>query len=346
MQAKTFLWFTLLINLLSVTLVMAAPAPSSEEILSLIGVPQQKISELKHGEVITYDIPESTGKELATSVAIYLPVPIESVVEYFKNGDLLAIDPDIITHGAVSKNASENDFKGFAFSEKQSDEVTDLLNARAGDHFNLSNQEISDFVSTKNVLSNKDKKGLSEAVSEKYREMLLKRFQAYQMKGLAGIITYSRGTGVSDPGSELQLAVENNKVLAQYFPELLHGWIKYPTGLPKDIKEDFYWINRKVENRPTAILGHRIFQETKAGAIIVARQFYVGHSYNSSQLTVGALPYQAGTLVFYGQRTSTDGVTGMASGLKRKIGTEQMKKQMVDRLKSLKNIVRTISKPH
>ncbi len=318
--------------------------PSSEDVLSLVGIPQQQIGKLDKGEIITHDIPEATGKELAMSIAIYLPVPVAEILEYMKNGDLLAIDPDITAHGEIAKKANVVDLKGFVFSEKQSDEAVDLLNVAAGDHFNLSNQEIASFASIKDSLSNADKKTLSEIVSQKYREILLQRCQSYQINGLAGITPYSRENGVVDPASELRIAAENNKVLIQFFPELFRGWINYPSGLPNRIEEHFDWINREIENRPTAILGHRILLATNAGALIIAREFYVGHSYNSSHLIAGALPYHDGSLVFYGQLTSTDQVTGMASGLRHNIGREQMKEQMVLRLKQLSKTVQNASK--
>lgn len=48
--------------------------------------------------------------------------------------------------------------------------------------------------------------------------------------------------------------------------------------------------------------------------------------------------------MFYGQLTSTDQVTGMASGLRHNIGREQMKEQMILRLKQLSKTVQKASK--
>lgn len=71
------------------------------------------------------------------------------------------------------------------------------------------------------------------------------------------------------------------------------------------------------------------------GGIIVSRQFYVGHSYNSSHVVAGGMPYKEGTLVFYSTRSSTDQVAGMGSSLKHSKGREQMKKEMIKRLQRL-----------
>ncbi len=327
-------WFFLL-SLTYISAAMAATAPSLEEVLNLLGIPRQQIDKLNHGEIIFHDIPEATGKELAMSIAIFFPVPFERTVDYIKNGDLLSVDPAITAYQEISPNADVIAFKRFGFTDSQTDEALDLLNAEAGDRFNLSSQEISSFAAIKNAIADTDKINVVEVISQKYREILLQRYQTYRAQGLAGIAAYSRDNGVADPATELRIAAENNKVLAQLFPQIFHGWLNYPEALPNGIEERFYWMNRQVENRPTAILGHHFLLITKTGALMLARQFYVGHSYNSSHLTVGALPFRDGTLVFYGERTSTDQVTGLASGLRHNIGREQMKEQMVKRLKSL-----------
>jgi hypothetical protein len=89
---------------------------------------------------------------------------------------------------------------------------------------------------------------------------------------------------------------------------------------------------------------------TKIGGIILSRQFYVGHTYNSSNVVAGGLPYKEGTLVFYSTRLSTDQVTGFGSDLKHTVGRDQMKDEMIARLKQIyKDLkitnVKTVSTP-
>jgi hypothetical protein len=59
------------------------------------------------------------------------------------------------------------------------------------------------------------------------------------------------------------------------------------------------------------------------------REFYVGHSYNSLHIVVGALPGKEGTVIFYMNRTSTDQVAGFGGGLKRKIGSGMLRDEVV-----------------
>ncbi len=326
-----------LISLLFFSITMADAKPSSSEILALAGVSEHKIGQLDQGQIITHDIQETTEKELAMSVAIYLAVPLEKVVDYMRNVELFAIDADVTAYGVIPKNANSNDFNGFAFSSKQMDEAIDLLNTGKNDRFNLSNQEISSISALQTSVANADEKNLANGVMHKYREILQQRWQAYRNSGLRGIADYSRDDGTASPATELYISVENCKVLTRYFPELFESWINYPASLPSGVEEHFYWINRLVENRPTAIMAHSVLQMTNSGALIIARQFYVGHSYNSSHMCVGMLPYRDGTLVYYIESSSTDQVTGIASGLRHAIAREQLKNQMIKHMDKLKN---------
>jgi hypothetical protein len=277
------------------------------------------------------------------STAIYLEAPLNKVVDYMRNIEMFAIDSDVTAYGLIPKNANSNDFKGFAFSAKQMDEVIELLNTEKGDRFNLSSQEISSFSALHNALTNADNDTLIKSVSQKYRDILLQRWQAYRDSGLKGIADYSRDDGVVSPAPELYSSVENCKALTHFFPELFHSWISYPVLLPPGVEESFYWINRMVENRPTAILAHSILQITNSGALIVGRQFYVGHSFSSSNMCVGMLSYRDGTLVYYVESSSTDQVAGIASGLRHAIAREQLKDQMIKHLEKLAKNFETVS---
>ncbi|MGD0962054.1 MAG: hypothetical protein ABSB19_19770 [Methylomonas sp.] len=324
-----------LFGLLFFSLAAAAPAPSSREVLLSAGVSSHKISQLDQGEIITHGVKEGFDKELAMSVAIYLPAHPDKVMDYIKSVELFAIDSDVTAYGAIPKNANANDFKGFAFSPKQIDEVLDLLDTEESDRFNLSSHEISSFSALQNASEDTDNTILVKKVSQKYREILQQRWQAYRNSGLKGIADYSRADGVASPSAELNISAESCKVLTHFFPELSHGWNNYPAALPSGAEERFYWINRLVENRPTAILAHSVFQVTNFGSLILGRQFYVGHSYNSNHMCAGVLPYRDGALVFYIESTSTDQVAGIANGLRHIIGREQLKYQMIKHLEKL-----------
>lgn len=320
--------------LLALPQAVPAGLPTSTELLAMVGIPQDKIARLDRGEVVSHDIGEYSERELAKIIAIYLPVSLEQVTGFLREVDLISIDPEVTAYSLIPRNASVDDFKGIAQSFR-GDEALDILESRAGEHFNLSSTEITSFGQLRNHLPVADTHRQIELAAQQYQKLLFQRWQSYRSKGLAGIAAYTREDGATSPAEELDDAARNCKLLSAFFPQLYDGWLNYPAGLPAGVEEHFYWLNRRVENRPTMVLGHRMFQTTGDGTLVVERQFYVGHSYNSTHQIVGALPYRTGTLVFYAERTSTDQVAGLASGLRHDIGRRQLQAEMTDRLKRL-----------
>lgn len=111
--------------------------------------------------------------------------------------------------------------------------------------------------------------------------------------------------------------------------------------MPSGAEEKFFWRNREVQSRPTAILVHRVMLNAGgAGAVILARQFYAGQAYNSNQLMISCLPYLDGSLVFYANRTFTDQVAGAGGSLKHSIGDEQERGEIVKLLKTLRKALK------
>lgn len=335
-RGKTSHWLLAAGCALALDLANAA-LPTGDEVLSRVGPPQEQLAELDQGKAISWKLPENSDKELAYSIAIYVPAPLDKVVATIKKGDFAGVDPTITAQGVIANPVTADSFKRFTLG---ADEAEELLKAEAGGKFNLSTEEIASLAALKDSLQSADKKAITQAVSQRYREILLQRYQAYRQNGLVGIAPYARDGGQADPATELRTAAEKGApILKTYSPEIYQAWLNYPQSVPADVAERFSWQNRTVEDRPTITLTHRLIQTSEAGALVLVRQFYVGHSYNASQLVAGCLPYRDGAIVFYGMRSSTDQVAGVGSGLKHSIGRDRMKAEMVKQLQRLRTIL-------
>ena len=313
--------------------VLAANMPDSQELIQQLGIKQQDLASLNQGEIVFINIAESGEKELAVGAAIYLPATPSKIFRFIKNKGLASIDTAVTAEGAIPRKATLATFKRFGF-KAGSDEAANFLAATPGSQFNLSTQEFHAIKSTSS--------SQPDAVSQAYRKILLQRWQAYRKKGLKGIATYDRGDGKEvNPGEELRIATLDSKVLARNFPELYKMWLNYPSRLPRGAEEKFFWRNREVQSRPSAILVHRVMLSAgDAGAVILARQFYAGQAYNSNQLMISCLPYLDGSLVFYANRTFTDQVAGAGGSLKHSIGDEQARGEIVKLLKNLRKALK------
>jgi len=325
--------------------VYAQEIPSPKQALQNFDISPAQMQLLERGEIVSYEVNETSKKELGIGLAMIIPVALPKVVDYIRQGNLTNTESDLIASGRLLANADISSFQQFGFSNKQIDEAKSFLNAIPGDAFNLSKQELETLKSSRIDLQDANSESLLNAANQKYREFLLRRFMAYQKNGLSGIAAYDRQRGSADPGAELRTDVINSKAWAQYFPELQQAWLNYPAEPLPNTSEQFLWLNRSVENRPTAILTHRLIATSENGGIVLSRQFYVGHSYNSSHVVTGGLPYKDGTLVFYSIRSSTDQVAGMGSSLKHSIGRAQMKKEMIERLQRINKDLKLKAEP-
>ncbi|WP_152555635.1 hypothetical protein [Methylomarinum vadi] len=320
-------------------LVPCAAMPTSDEVLKLIGLHSDQISKLNSGEPISHEISEESEKELATITTIYLEYPLHSVTEFIKNNYLSVMHDNVLAHGKIPDNASIGTFKAFYFQEAQTSEALALLNAESGDQFNLSSSEIKELSEIRKNQHDAKQQDLLFSISKVYQKILYNRWRQYKDHGIEGIAEYSRENENVKPGLELQGALKSCKVLSGLFSGLFNDLSNHPNRFSLGVEESYYWLNRALEDRPTAILGHRVFQETRQGAIVVDRQFYVSHSYNTTHHILGAVPYLNGTLIFHAVRTFTDQVLGVGSIIRHNLGRNYLKAELIHRLLKLKQSV-------
>lgn len=300
-----------------------AGQPMPEEVFGILGMTEENIRELAEGRPVAYVLDEGRADELSVGIARYLPLPSASVADRLKRDEPAILDVDVSARGELSVSAGVNQLGNFQLPKEEAEALIDVA---PGDEFNLSTPEIERFTSLKGVLH----KGVLVEVEHRYREMLFQRFEAYLHRGTYGLAVYAREAAIdSSPALELRQAASENKLLSHYQPDLHQAWLNYPSALPKGAEEKFLWINKTVEGRPAAILRHRVETDWGGGALVLTREFYTAHSYNSSQWLTGCLPWHNGTVVFQQVRTFTDQVAGVASEAKHLIGRELLKGKML-----------------
>jgi len=295
---------------------------------------------LLNGKILSTGMPEmeKLSNELAVSaVMLVVRRPMPEVIKAYMDGATFRLDPDIIDHKLIADDLNsgpkaEAAFKGIQYTSGESSEIQKLLKASAGTTFNLNLAEIKQF----RVIGQGDAKA-REKVSSVYRRALLERFRAYLGQGVDGIARYDRsGKEFSSPAKELTIASASMKHLEKHFPDLYAVLLGFPKKSRGKIKHEFYWIKQKIGKRPAFILSHRMGEIRGEYGIVAEQQFYVGHSYNSLQALIGAVPYKGGTVVFYTNRVFTEQVTGFGSGIKRMVGRGRIEEAVAAHFKKLR----------
>ncbi|MCX7096606.1 MAG: hypothetical protein NTV43_01735 [Methylococcales bacterium] len=304
-----------------------AKPPVVGEVLAVLGMDKGQIAELAQGQPITYGLSETSDDELAVGLVWYLPVPLETVTGQLRQAFPDPLDLDVTAHGLMTEQGGDAGLLVTTALNKEAAQT--LLDAAAGDDFNLSSHEIDSFKHLKQSLKQTPYRPIEEAVGEQYRELLWQRFKAYKRGGMKSIAPYARDNAPdSKPALELRQAAQATEVLARYFPALHKAWLDYPKALPAGAVEVFPWLEKNVEGRSAAILRHRVDMDWDGGVLVLTRELYASHSFNASQWITGCLPYLGGTVIFQQVRSYTDQVAGAASDLKHVIGRKVLKDKM------------------
>jgi hypothetical protein len=314
-----------MVALLPVVAAAQTPAPPTvHEVAKVLGFNDQEITKIKAGEVISKALAEGSDKELAGVVAVFFKKPVNELADIAIQGKLLESDKSIQAFRVWKPEESVDDaFAEVGLGAGDSAEAKLFAKASPGDKLNLSMAEIATF---------KKVRPTPDAVNAPLRAMLKARYAAYLQSGLKGIAPYTRGRKESSPADELTLAIRETMPAAPR-KDFLEALLNYPADQPANLEHRFYWFKQTVEDRPIFILSHQAERKSDNAAIMTEEQFYVSHSYNSNFIAAGGLSVEGGTLVFYLNRTFTDQVAGLASGMKHGIGRGQMLSEVTANLK-------------
>ena len=169
---------------------------------------------------------------------------------------------------------------------------------------------------------------------------LIARVTAYRAKGLAGIAPVMRGSEQRSIADELRSATQAAKPLAKYAPAAYQLLLDYPAGAPAGFNETFRWTQFDAHGTPTLALTHAMYDPDGDAYLVVQRQFYVTTGYNCEQAIAVFVPTNTGTVVIYGNRTSTDQITGFGGSAKRSIGDKMLAEQLEDMFQKVRTDVK------
>lgn len=319
----------------------SADSLAAREVLTVLEMNDDQITEVAEGVPVVYALGETSDEEIAAGIAWFFPVPLGKAVAYLRHENPALLDIDIIASGFLTQYDESDSLAAILLPEE---ETGALLDVEPGNEFNLSISEIASFRSLKEMLPQMPRHVIHDKVLQHYREILFRRFQSYRRGGTNAIEPYAREQNQnSKPSLQLRRAAEENIILKRHFPALYEAWLEYPTPLPDGTDEDFSWVEKKVKGRPAVILRHRVRFEWNDGLLVLLREFYAPHSYNSSQWITGSVAYRGGTIVFQQVRSHTDQVAGLASSVKHMIGRQLLKGKMLMAFKRLCRVLEQCS---
>jgi hypothetical protein len=302
-------------------------------IATSLGFKPEDEQKLLSAEIITADLPETTDKMLAQSFAIYAPMYTYKIGDLVLSERIFGADTNVIASGRIDPLKIEAGLSKVKFTSADGDELTKLKNFTGGGAFNLSSEEIATLRTA--VASGQTS---ANALSKVYRDILAGRMKAYLKLGIFGVAPYDRGNGKkTSVMNELEAMTKASTLLAKDSPGLYRTFLDYPRNQSLHIEHGFFWVKRKVQNRPAFVLEHRILERSPDSLILLKREFFAGHSYNAAQAISGAYTISnKGTLIFSAIRSTSDQVAGALSATRHAIGRKMMRDELITRFKNLR----------
>jgi hypothetical protein len=324
-------------------LTVAAPAGAAEpmtaaQVAQALGFDRTAEQKLLAGEIVSTEREETTAKQLAVTIGMLVKGDPDKLATAVLDGQTLKANPAVLGFGKIDPGAPEAGLAGVAYTKAEADEVKNLLQAKAGDDFNLSADELAKLHKATVQYSPKQAgdPAAIQAVNAAYRGILLGRLQAYLARGLAGLAPYDHGGETSDPAAELRAAAEASQLLQKAAPDMYRGLLDYPQHQPAGVEHAFFWVKEIANDRPVFSLSHRMVQRRPDGLILLNCTFYAGHSFNGSLAGAGVLPVQDGNAVFYTNRTSSDQVAGFMQGMRHEMGRGMMRDALIKRFEAIR----------
>jgi hypothetical protein len=297
-----------------------------------LGFKPEDEEKLLSGEVISVSLPETTDKMLAEAFAIYAPMYAYNVADLALSERVFEGDTLVIASGRIDPLKIEASLSKAKFTGVDAEELKQLISFSGGEAFNLSTKEIAKLKAS--VTSGNTS---AKALSKVYRDILAGRIKAYLKSGIQGIAPYDRGKGIeTSVASDLE-AMTKASHLSRDAPGLYRSFLYYPKNQSPHLKHGFFWVKRKIQNRPAFVLEHRILEKSPAGLVILRRELFVGHSYNAAQAISGAYTISnKGMLFFSALRSTSDQLAGTTNGKRRALARKLMRDEQVTRFKSLR----------
>jgi hypothetical protein len=261
---------------------------------------------------------------------LYVKAPYDEVLkEIQRTGNTLTSYKNAFCVEIKDMKNIELYLKKIEFNKDENSEVEKLANYEGGNSFNLSKNEIK--------LLKDFKKDTNKIATTFFKHVLLDRIKSYMKYGINGIETYEHceeGDTLEDGFEKSNLSM---KVFKRDFSHLYNYYINYPKVSPtKQMKEKYFVIKDKVDERVAFILKHQIIEQKNSLTIIAQRQFYISNSLDGIQTQILCSPYRDGTLVVLSSQSYTDKVAGFARGFAVEIGRKMMKKQIIPMFENLK----------
>jgi hypothetical protein len=167
--------------------------------------------------------------------------------------------------------------------------------------------------------------GQDQKATELFRTLLLEYVQDYLSRGNAGLIDYFDQKKPVSLSQEFKSIIQGSSYIRERLPDFYNFLIDYPRHPLPESEHFLYWSKETLKFRPVITITHvTIYRASPKEAFIASKQIFANHDVTGSLALTGMFSQnedlnQPGFYLFYLNRTRTDMLGGLLSGLKRSL---------------------------
>lgn len=200
--------------------------------------------------------------------------------------------------------------------------------------FNVSSKELAQLQEAARAAKTKaDKQPIFIAV----RKILNNRVLEYLQGGMTAISPYFIDDKRIDSAKALTKSVKRLKLLKESEPDFYNAFVNFPQDTNEKIENEFFLISEMEGGRPILSLVHWLYTLRDGDALIAERKFYMSHSLDAMHTYIYLAQQGSNTIVFMGNSTLTQKVTGMGSFVAHKVGRSMVRSKIRPILESLQD---------
>jgi hypothetical protein len=287
---------------------------------------------LGQGQPVARLLSVTDKKEVAVCGLVKLQVPAEQFLQSFREGMTRRVNPAILEIGRFSDRPTPADLQTLTIEDR---DLEDLKECEVGDcKLKLSAIMIE-------RLHNEvdwEAPDYRMQATQLLKQMLLDYVRDYLARGDVALIEYN------DKSNEVRLAEEQRELMAgsTYVNNLFPEFRQHLRGSRKSdfsiVESAIVWSKIKFGLKPVMAINHIMVykreQETGPQVVIISKQIYANHYFNSSLALTAFVSIADATpesYLIYENRSRADGLGGMFSKMKRGM----VEDKAVDSLKNI-----------
>jgi hypothetical protein len=307
-----------------------------------IGLQDDQIAAIQHGQAVTKVISSKTPSEIAVFGAIYIKASPEAYLKAAQNVDALRKSQNYLGVRRFSSPPKLSDFDGFVLGE---DDIKDLKECKPGScQLQLPAESIEQFKTQVNWSA----PDVPTQVNGLAQKMALDALERYQKEGNSALGSYYDKEHPVHVVEQFESLLHESPSVSHYLPDLDRYLMDYPRAQLANAESVFFWERVKFGLKPTLRMNHMVIYRGSGPSgppdSVAIKQLYASHYFQTAlDLSVCAKdssqPDDKGFYLITVKGSRQAGLTGPKGSIVRKNAVSRIRSSLETSLTRIKGVL-------